>query len=925
MTTPLLATKLFIPPVSDESVRRLDLIARLDEGLRQGRCLTLITAPPGFGKTTLTAHWIASNARRDGYKFCWLSLEESDNDPGQFWTYLLAALQTAQAGLGEALAQSIWNQPGPAVIKAFLIGLVNEISEAEHHLILVLDDLHLIQNEAIFEGLAFLIEHHPPQLHLTLLSRTLPPLSLARLRSRNQVTELQQGDLRFTPAETFVFLSAKIPGISEDEVQLFHQRLEGWPSGLQLTASAIGANPFDEDVLPPEEIVDTLTKMRSRVMAQLSRAQPYLLDYLTDEVLSRQPESIQSFLLRASMLERICAPLCDASFGKKPDSEGNHQRLLVQIEKQNLFLVPLDPERKWFRFQRLFGELLQARLISQTTPLELQELHQKAAAWYQAQGFLVEAMQHALKGNRIETALDLAVRIAPDYLHNGRINALLGLLSAFPDEALISRPILRLYQARALMFHGHYNTAWDILELIESRMGPEMDRPLLAELAALKALLATFTRSPDETIHFAKSALAALPGGDLISAVRLHLILGAMHRLEARLPQAADEILAAQRLAAQTNQPFLENTALENLAAVRIEAGDLPGAARLLTKAAQAGIGTGFGQVCLAAIEYEWNHLDTAEAFLAEGLRLGEKSGVIDVMVNGYLCLSLLRWTQGNPQAAVEAFNLANELSITSPGSLWEPLIATQRRRLMINLSQASDPALLLDEPDGFSPHNQPQPRYLQLSDQVVSVREFMAARNWQGAINLANSIEATCVEAGLIGLLVEVSLLKALAYQAVGDHASALSTLNKAVQMAAPNRFLRVFLNEGGAAQRLLAEASAQTGAGEAGTIHELLSHFPPAAFAQASDEDQKPSETTLQPSDKNLLPADIEPLTAREQEVLELIAAGHTNREIADLLVMTENTVKKHTSHIFGKLIVSNRTQALNTARKLGLIPSK
>jgi LuxR family maltose regulon positive regulatory protein len=924
MTTPLLATKLFIPPASDVCVRRLDLIAKLDEGLRRGRFLTLISAPPGFGKTTLTTHWIAANARRAGYKFCWLSLEESDNDPAQFWTYLLAALQTAHAGLGEALAQSIWNQPGPAAIMSFLIGLVNEISGAQDHLILVLDDLHLIQNEAIFEGLDFLIEHHPPQFHLVLLSRTLPPLPLARLRSRNQVTELQQGELRFTPEEAFIFLSAKIPGISQDEVQLFHQRLEGWPAGLQLTASAIGSNPFEEDASPPEESLDSLVKMRSRVIAQLSRAQPYLLDYLTDEVLNRQPDSIQAFLLQASMLERICAPLCDAIFGKKPDLEGNHQKLLLQIEKQNLFLVPLDPERKWFRFQRLFGELLQARLISQSTPVELQDLHQKAAAWYQAQGFLVEAIQHALKGGLIENALDLAVRIAPDYLHNGRINALLSLLNGFPAEALISRPILRLYQARALMFHGHYNSAWELLNLVESRMGPAIDQALLAELASLKALLATFTRSPDETIHFAKAALAALPGSDLVSAVRLHLILGAMHRLEARLPEAAHEILAAQSLAVQMNQPFLENTALENLAAVRIEAGDLPGAARLLTKATQAGMGTGFGQVCLASIEYEWNHLDTAEAYLAEGLRAGEKSGVIDVMVNGYLCLSLLRWTQGNPTAAVEAFNQANELSITSPGSLWGPLIATQRRRLMINLNQTPDLSLRLAEPNAFASPDQPRPSFLQLSDQVVSVREFLAAGNGQAAIILANTIETKCVDAGLIGLLVEVTLLKALAYQAVGELASALSALNKAVQMAAPNRFLRVFLNEGAPAQRLLQELAAQTDPGDAGAIHGLLSHFPPAVPAPVGAGEQKPSKTIFVSLDKNLLPAEIEPLTAREQAVLELIAAGHTNREIADLLVMTENTVKKHTSHIFGKLIVSNRTQALNTARKLGLIPS-
>jgi LuxR family maltose regulon positive regulatory protein len=924
MITPLLATKLFIPPVSNDSVRRFDLIARLDEGLRQGRCLTLITAPPGFGKTTLTTTWIAANAYREGQQYCWLSLEESDNDPAQFWTYFLSALQTGKAGLGEALAQSVWIQPSPPVVRSFLIGLVNEISGVDDHLVLVLDDFHLIQNEAILDGLTFLLEHHPPRFHLVLLSRTLPQLPLPRLRSRNQVTEIHQDDLRFSLAESHTFLTGQIPGISEPEEQIIHQRLEGWPAGLQLTALAIRTNPFDEDSSPLELQTGSPRKMRSRIFAQLSRAQSYLLDYLIDEVLNHQPEQIQWFLLRASILERICAPLCEAVLGKKTDPEWDYQRFLVHIEKQNLFLTSLDPERRWFRFQHLFGDLLQVRLVSQTSAQELKELHRNAAAWYQAQGFLAEAIHHALKGDQIENAVDLAERIAPEYLHNGRFNAYITLVSAFPGEALTSRPMLCLYQARALMFHGQYDSAWEQVNKIEAGMGLAIESPLLAELASLRALLATFTRSPDDAIYFAKAALNVIPVGDLVSRVRMHLILGAMHRLEARLSEAADEILEAQHLAEQAKHAYLENAALENLAALRIQAGDLLGAANLLSKGVQSGIGTGFGQVCLASIEYEWNRLEVAEAYLVEGLHLGEKSGVIDVMVNGLLSLSLLRLAQGDPKAAVDAFNQASDFSASSPGTLWGPLVAIQRRRLKLILKQNPDLSILLNEPVSYSPDDQPQARYMRLSNQVVTVREYLAAGDWQEALSLANSIEAKCVEVGLTGLLVETTLLKAIAYDASEDPPRALSVLARAIQIAEPNRYLRVFLTEGERMRRLLFQLSAQAGSNEVEQIRNLLSHFPPTSPDWCADQGKNRFELAQGPSNTEFSPSLIEPLTPREQEVLQLIAAGHTNREIADRLVMTENTVKKHTSHIFGKLSVSNRTQALITARKLGLIQS-
>jgi LuxR family transcriptional regulator, maltose regulon positive regulatory protein len=922
MTTLLLTTKLYIPPTPNQMVSRTELVTRLEEGLQMGKRVTLITASLGYGKTSLVASWVSRHDHQAGLKFCWLSLDESDNDPALFWTYLLAALQTCQARLGESLAPSIWAQPNPVVIRSFLIGLVNEIARLDGRLVLVLDDFHQIQAEVILDGLAFFVEHLPVQLHLVLLSRAVPPLPLSRWRARSQITEMNQNDLRFNPAETAAFLRTRIVGVTGDEVQIIHHHLEGWPAGLQLTALAVGVRAQDgaqeTDTLSVDHTRNPFAQARARVLARLAQAQSYLTDYLTDEVLSHQAEPVQAFLLRTSILEQLCPSLCDAMMETTAYPKQNHQALLAQLEKQNLFLVPLDPERKWFRYQRPFGELLQARLVVLATGQELQELHHTAAVWYHQQGFGVEAIHHALQGNDVPSALVWAEQLAPDFLHNGRINALLALMRRFPPTALDRRPLLSLYQARALMHTGQYASAWERIHSLEPQILAAGDRSLLAELANLKALLATFTRPADDAMRFASEALDVLPAEALVSRSQMHLLLGALHRLEASLSAAAAEILEAQRLAKLAHQPYLEDRVLENLAALRIQAGDYPGAEEILRKTVRSGRGSGFGPVCLAVIALEWDRLAEADGYLAEGLRMGEKSGVVDVLVNGYVCLSLLRWAQGDRRAAVEAFNLASDLSLSSAGSIWGPQVATERRWLQLKLSDAPELAALMNRRESGPIPDLPQPKYLRLGDQLITVQAWIANHSWQEALALVHSIETECRSAGLNRMLVEALLLKAIIYQAIGDPDRAWSAMISAVRSAVPDRFVRVFVNGGDAVQQLLVQCATKVTPEEAAGVHQLLSHFP-ASAAKISDASRARTAVQGQHPSSGL----VEPLTAREQEVLELIAAGCTNREIAERLVTTENTIKKHTSHIFGKLMVSNRTQALVKAREFGLIP--
>lgn len=922
MTSPLLTTKLYIPPILTQIVPKTELVDRLEAGIRIGRRITLITASAGYGKTSLIAGWASSFSQQTDLKFCWLSLEESDNDPSLFWTYFLAALQTCRARLGEALAQSIWAQPNPVVIKSFLIGLVNEIAQLDDRLVLVLDDLHLIQNEAILDNLIFLIEHLPVQLHLVLLSRAVPPLPLSRWRARGQITEMNQNDLRFNPVETESFFRNRIAGITRDEVLIIHQRLEGWPTGLQLTALAIeidAQNSAQETgTFPVGTTSYPFAHSRARVLARLTKAQSYLTDYLTDEVLSHLPEPTQAFLLHTSILEQFSPALCDVVMKKTAYPNMNHPALLAQLEKQSLFLVPLDPERKWFRYQRPFGELLQARLMAQVTGQEMQELHRTVAAWYHEQGFGEDAIHHALQGNDVQSALLWTEQLAPDFLHTGRFNALLALMRDFSRTDLDDRPLLSLYQTRALMYTGQYSAAWERILTLETHILAAGDRSLQAELANLKALLATFTRPPDEALEFASEALAVIPTEALVSRAQMHLLLGALHRLEARLSAAAAEILEAQRLARQANQSYLEDVILENLAALRIQAGDYPGAEKILRKTVQSGLGSGFGQVCLAVIALEWDRLAEADDYLAVGLRMGEKSGVVDVLVNGYVCLSLLRWAQGDQKAAVEAFNLASELSLSSAGSIWGAQVDAERRWLALKLRDAPELAPLVDSREMDPIPDLPQPKYIRLGDQLMKVQVFIANHSWQEALALVQGIEAECQAAGLNRMLVGALLLKAIIYQAIGDPDRALSEMTSAIRTAAPDRFVRVFVDGGEAVQHLLAQCATRCIPEEAAGIQQLLAHFP-----ATSNQNIATSRAVMRVQGQSSVSELVEPLTAREQEVLELIAAGCTNREIADRLVTTENTVKKHTSHIFGKLMVSNRTQALIQARVLGLIP--
>ncbi len=475
MSAPILATKLYIPPPRSKIVLRPRLIERLNEVLHSGCKLTLISAPAGFGKTTLVSEWIASCGR----PVAWLSLDEGDNDPARFISYLVKALQTIQAGIGEGLLAAL-QSPEPLQIETILTTLLNEISSIPRNFLLVLDDYHSVDSHAVDQSLAFLIEHQPPQMHLLIATREDPDLPLARLRARGQCTELRAADLRFTPAEAAEFLN-RVMGLnlSEADVTALEARTEGWIAGLQLAAISMRGN------LDAAGFIHSFTGSHRFVM-----------DYLLEEVLHQQPESIQAFLLRTSVLDRMCGPLCDAVL-LDPSIPG--QATLEYLERTNMFIVPQDNERRWYRYHHLFGDLLRKRLGQSLTPGGIAELQLHASEWYESNDQMLEAFRHAAAANDIERAVRLMEsRKMPIHLR-GTATAILSWLESLPKTLLDARPALWWKQAAMLLIIGQPEGVEEKLQAIEAVLAStglpeaEMDessRDLVGKIAAARANVA---------------------------------------------------------------------------------------------------------------------------------------------------------------------------------------------------------------------------------------------------------------------------------------------------------------------------------------------------------------------------------------------------------------------------------------------------
>ncbi len=918
--TPRLETKFYVPKWRSSLVPRTRLIERLDQGAE--RKLTLVSAPAGFGKTTLLAEWLAGTPAAER-PAAWVSLDQGDDDPGLFWAYFIRALQTVQSGVGEN-ALSLLHSPQPPPVESVVTSLINEINAIEHDFALILDDYHLIDAQPVHDGITFLLDHLPPQMHLVIAGRADPPFSLTRLRGRGELTELRAADLRFTADEAAAFLNEVMGlNLSADHVAGLEARTEGWIAGLQLAALSMQGR---EDV--------------PGFIAAFAGDDRYIVDYLVEEVLERQPERVQSFLLQTSILDRLSGPLCDAVTGKK-DGKG----LLEALERGNLFVVPVDDKRHWYRYHHLFADVLQAHLMEEQ-PDQVLTLHRRASEWYEQNGLPTDAVRHALAAEDFERAAGLVELAWRAMLRSSQRATCLGWLKALPDELVRSRPVLSVEYALELQNVGELEAAesrlqdaerWldttaDISERPDASpthmvvVDEELFRSLPAMIAVARAGHAQALGDVPGTVKEAQRALDLFPKGEYLGRGAAAALLGLAYWTSGDLEAAhrffADG-MASLRMGGNI-LPAISGTWV--LADIGIARGRLHEAVSTYEQSLQlateqgkpALLGTADLYLGLSELHRERGDLEAARQYLLKSEELGEQAALDEYQYRWCLAQARIKEAQGDPESALDLLDKAERLQTRGVVPDVRPVTALKTRvwaaqsRLTESLGWVRERGLSAE--DDLS--------YLREFEHVTLARVLIAQyesdratdRSIDEAIGLLERLLKAAEEGGRMGSVIEILVLQALAHEAQGNIPSALVSLERALTLAEPEGYVRVFVDEGPTVGRLLAaflrERRPAVPLSSTGYIQKLLAAF--GAEAGAVDSHAGP---IAQP-----LP---EPLTGRELEVLGLIARGMTNQRIAEELIVAIGTVKWHTSQIYGKLSAQSRTEAVARARELLLLP--
>ena len=902
MSTPVLATKLYIPPPRPQLVPRPRLIRQLNDGIRSAPGVTLISAPAGFGKTTLLSNWIhdlgfqildlrlANRQSQIVNRVAWLSLDPGDSDPIRFLIYLISALQKVQEKLGAGLV-GMFPSPQPPPLESILTSLLNEIAGIPDPFLLVLDDYHLIDSHPVDRALAFLIEHQPPQMHLVIATREDPSLPLARLRARGHLTELRAADLRFTLSEAAAFLN-QVMGLklSEQDVAALEARTEGWIAGLHLAALSMQGQ---KDI--------------ASFIHSFTGSHQFVMDYLLEEVLSRQPANIQSFLLRTSILNRLCAPVCDAVL-LDPATPG--QETLQYLERANLFLIPLDHERRWYRYHHLFADLLRQRLHQNLSTEagdaghRLSELHIRASQWFEENGLEFEAFQHAAAANDIERAERLIEGKGIPLHLRGAVTSILSWLDSLPRRVLDARPSLWWRHASLLLISGQTTGVEEKLQAAEAALqGKEADdkvRNLLGQIAAARATLA-LTRYDVETMHAqSRRALDLLQPNTLTTRANAYWTLGVAYMYEGDRAAAGEAYRDSISLAQKAGATFTTILATIGLGNVQEANNQLYQAAetyrRILQLAGDQPLQIiGEVHLGLAHILYEWNDLDGAEQHGQQSLQLERQyEKVIDRYIICEVFLAHLKLARGDVAGAAAILAKTEQSVRQNNFMLRMPEVAAAQILTLLrqgNLAEAAHLAQTHDLP-------------------LSQARVHLAQGNPVGALEVLESYRAKVEANAWQDERLKAMVLQAIAYHAHGEMDKAMQELGDALSVAEPGGFLRIFVDEGKPMTQLLSEAAAR----------EMMPDYIARLLAGFEAE----THTTGDASPSTLLSAQplVEPLSPRELEVLRLIAEGLTNDEISKRLFLALDTIKGHNRRIFDKLQVQRRTEAVARARALGLL---
>lgn len=901
-----------MPPPQPSLVQRPRLVEQLNTGLH--RKLTLISAPAGFGKTTLVSEWVA----RCGRPTAWLSLDEDDNEPTRFLSYVVTALQTMPiaattntATIGEGVL-AVLQSPQPPPLESTLTALLNDLTTINEKFLLVLDDYHVIDTKPIDDTLIFVIDHLPPQMHVVIATREDPQLPLARLRARGQLTELRERNLRFTAEEASGFLNQMMGlNLSTKDIAVLDKRTEGWIAGLQLAALSMqGLKMVSKDDA-------------TRFIRSFTGSHQFVLDYLMEEVLQQQPESVQTFLLQTSILKRMCGPLCDAVLDSSAETS---TETLAYLKKANLFLIALDNERRWFRYHHLFADLLKQRLnqqrlnqqtksrppISNTHASDipiptLAELHIRASIWYEENGLDMEAFHHATAANDIERCARLIEGDGMPLIFRGEVPPVLKWLAAQPKIVLDARPSLWVIYASSLLGVGRLMDVEPKLHAAEAALATvELNaatKDTIGHIAAIRAVLAGAQDDADAIITQSNLALDNLYPDNLPVRTSTIWTLGYAYQLQGDRVAARQAYIEAVAISKEIrhfiilvaasiglgNIQELDNQlrlAAQNYQTVLELVGDLP----------PPGAGEAF--LGLARLYYQWNQLDEAQAYCEKGLALGRQLDSMDRAVACEVFLARLKLAQGDVAGATILLAKASRIAHQQGFAHQIDEAAAAQVQVLLhqgNVAESARVAKNIDRPMSHARVALAQGDTETALSSLASFAKEMTARSW-------------------VDEQLRVMILQAIAHHLHGSADEATALLGDALAMAEADGFIRVFVDEGLPMAQLLAQLRPHA------TIYGVTPTYIDKLLA-VLDIESAPVKHTSSPPKPTVQPL-IEPLSDRELDVLHLIAEGLSNQEICDRLFLALSTVKGHNRNIFGKLQVQRRTEAVARARELGLL---
>jgi len=901
MTTPILATKLYVPTSRNKLVVRRDLIEQLNVGIH--RKLILISAPVGFGKTTLISEWLNSN----NIPTAWLSLDEGDNDLSRFLTYLVAALQTIVPNTGDNVLMILQSNQPPA-IETILTLMLNDLANFPEDFLLVLDDYHLIDSKPVNHAVGFLLEHLPPQMHLVITTREDPNLPLARLRARNQLIELRAINLRFSLNEAADFFEGVMGiNLTLEAVTALEERTEGWIAGLQLAALSLQGH-----------------KNISEFIQEFTGGHRYIVDYLVEEVLANQPEDVRNFLLQTSILNQLNGKLCDAVTGQVDGSE-----LLQLLESGNFFLISLDDKRQWYRYHHLFADVLRLHLVPDQ-PQQIFILHQRASGWYEQNGWIAEAIHHALSGRDFERAARLIEMASPDMRRTRQETTLLGWFKALPDDVFYYRPILSIEYVGALLSGGELEGAEERLQDAERWLdtttytliqpaemiviNKQNFHRLPSWIALYRAGLSLVLGNVPNTVTYAQRVLDLVPEDDHLLRGAALAIMGLTSWTNGDLKvayQSYADGMAHLQMAGNISDAVGGALALAD---IRIVQGRLREAHRIYERALELASqhdepqirGTADMYVGLSEIYRQYNKLQLAKQYLLKAREQGDHTGFPQHRYRWRIAMARIQQAGGNLDSALDLLHEAERMYVSDFYPNVRP-VGALKAQILVAQGKLEE-ALAWVHEQGLSVEDDLS--YLREFEHITLVRVLLAQSQhypddapFAETMKLLEHLLKAAITGERTGSMIEILILQALAYQLQGNTSAALVPLERALTLAEPEGYIRIFVDEG-SSMLILLEKAKKHGV-RPSYVHQLLT-----AFAKVDTESRPVVKQSL-----------IEPLSERELEVLRLFKTDLSGPEIARELTVSLTTIRTHTQNIYTKLGVNNRRSAVRRAEELNL----